>query len=150
MIVRKLLSISALSICFFFGAVLPVAAQVDFPIGYVSRGGTYAFINLIEKHKLLEQEGIKPTFVYIGGPQVSQALISGDIRMAIVAAASPIRAAAHGSDLRFVGGITDKEVAGFVAAANIKTPGDLKGTRLAIFAWRSWRRRARFAPQRSP
>jgi len=132
MIVRKLLSISALSICFFFGAVLPVAAQVDFPIGYVSRGGTYAFINLIEKHKLLEQEGIKPTFVYIGGPQVSQALISGDIRMAIVAAASPIRAAAHGSDLRFVGGITDKEVAGFVAAANIKTPGDLKGTRLAI------------------
>lgn len=107
-------------------------AEVDFPIGYVSRGGTYAFIRLIEQYKLLEQEGIKPTFVYLGGPQISQALISGDIRMAIVAAASPIRAAAHGSDLRFVGGITDKEVAGFVAAANIKTPADLKGTRLAI------------------
>ena len=30
--------------------------------------------------------------------------------MAIVAAASPIRAAAHGADLRFVGGVTDKEV----------------------------------------
>ena len=30
---------------------------------YVSRGGTYAFISLIEQHKLLEQEGIKPTFV---------------------------------------------------------------------------------------
>jgi ABC-type nitrate/sulfonate/bicarbonate transport system substrate-binding protein len=132
MIVRKLLSISALWILFFLGAVLPVTAQVEFPIGYVSRGGTYAFIRLIEQHKLLEQEGIKPTFVYIGGPQVSQALISGDIRMAIVAAASPIRAAAHGSDLRFIGGITDKEVAGFVAAANIKTPADLKGTRLAI------------------
>lgn len=130
------MSISALSISFFLGAflgaVLPVAAQVDFPIGYVSRGGTYAFIRLIEQHKLLEQEGIKPTFVYIGGPQISQALISGDIRMSIVAAASPIRAAAHGSDLRFVAGITDKEVAGFVAAANIKTPADLKGTRLAI------------------
>ena len=114
--------------------LLPVqtGAQVDFPIGYVSRGGTYAFISLIEQHKLLEQEGIRPTFVYIGGPQVSQALISGDIKMAIVAAASPIRAAAHGADLRFVGGITDTEVASFVSAANIKTPAELKGTRLAI------------------
>ena len=119
-------------IIFIASQVAPVAAQVDFPIGYVSRGGTYAFINLIEQHKLLEQEGIRSTFVYIGGPQVSQALISGDIRMAIVAAASPIRAAAHGADLRFVGGVTDKEVAAFVAAPNIKSPADLKGTRLAI------------------
>src|SRR5215471_7071934 len=94
--VQRILSISALLISCVSTGVLPVAAQVDFPIGYVSRGGTYAFISLIEQHKLLEQEGIKPTFVYIGGPQISQALISCDIRMAI------------------------------------KTPGDLKGTRLAI------------------
>ncbi|HXT56765.1 MAG TPA: ABC transporter substrate-binding protein [Candidatus Eisenbacteria bacterium] len=132
MMLRKILPASALLIFFVSSGFLPVAAQVDFPIGYVSRGGTYAFITLIEQHKLLEQEGIKPTFVYIGGPQVSQALISGDIRMAIVAAASPIRAAAHGADLRFVAGVTDKEVASFVTAANIKTPADLKGTRLAI------------------
>ena len=132
MIVRKILFVAALLVLFVSTGVLPVIAQGELPIGYVSRGGTYAFISLIEQHKLLEQEGIKPTFVYIGGPQVSQALISGDIRMAIVAAASPIRAAAHGSDLRFVGGVTDKEVASFVTAANIKTPADLKGTRLAI------------------
>ena len=113
-------------------SIQPAVAQVDFPIGYVSRGGTYAFISLIEQHKLLEQEGIRPTFVYIGGPQVSQALIAGDIRMAIVAAASPIRAAAHGSELRFVGGVTNKEVASLVSAANITSPTDLKGTRMAI------------------
>jgi NitT/TauT family transport system substrate-binding protein len=123
---------TALLILSFIAWTTPVLAQAEFPIGYVSRGGTYAFITLIEQHKLLEQEGIKPTFVYIGGPQVSQALISGDIRMAIVAAASPIRAAAHGADLRFVGGVTDKEVASFVSGANIKSPADLKGTRLAI------------------
>jgi len=128
----KIFSISTLLIAVFLSRALPLSAQVDFPIGYVSRGGTYAFISLIEQHKLLEQEGIKPTFVYIGGPQLSQALISGDIRMAIVAAASPIRAAAHGADLRIIGGVTDKEVASFVTAANIKTPADLKGTRLAI------------------
>ncbi len=110
----------------------PAAALVDFPIGYVSRGGTYAFISLIEQKGLLEQEGIRPVFVYIGGPQVSQALIAGDIRIAIVAAASPIRAAAHGAEIRFVGGVTDREVASLVEAPNINRPADLKGTRLAI------------------
>ena len=129
---RRIIKFSVPLILFVISSARSAWAEVDFPIGYVSRGGTYAFISLIEQHKLLEQEGIKPTFVYIGGPQVSQALISGDIRMAIVAAASPIRAAAHGADLRFVGGVTDKEVASFVAAANIKTPAELKGTRLAI------------------
>jgi ABC-type nitrate/sulfonate/bicarbonate transport system substrate-binding protein len=124
--------ISNLFFIFLLLSVRPIAAQVDFPIGYVSRGGTYAFISLIEQYKLLEQEGIRPTFVYIGGPQVSQALIAGDIRMAIVAAASPIRAAAHGSELRFVGGVTDKEVASLVSASNITSPADLKGTRMAI------------------
>jgi NitT/TauT family transport system substrate-binding protein len=132
MIAQKISYVSVLLIVLVLGSIGPAMAQVDFPIGYVSRGGTYAFISLIEQHKLLEQEGIRPTFVYIGGPQVSQALVSGDIRMAIVAAASPIRAAAHGADLRFVGGVTDKEVASFVAAPNIKTPAELKGTRLAI------------------
>ena len=132
MIAQKISCISVLLIVFILGSIRQATAQVEFPIGYVSRGGTYAFISLIEQHKLLEQEGIRPTFVYIGGPQVSQALISGDIRMAIVAAASPIRAAAHGADLRFVGGVTDKEVASFVAASSIKTPAELKGTRLAI------------------
>ncbi len=132
MITQRIAYVSVMLIVFIVYSIVPAAAQVDFPIGYVSRGGTYAFISLIEQHKLLEQEGIRPTFVYIGGPQVSQALISGDIRVAIVAAASPIRAAAHGADLRFVGGVTDKEVASFVAASNIRTPAELKGTRLAI------------------
>jgi NitT/TauT family transport system substrate-binding protein len=132
MIARKISRIPVLLIVFILGAFRQAAAQVEFPIGYVSRGGTYALISLIEQHKLLEQEGIRPTFVYIGGPQVSQALVSGDIRMAIVAAASPIRAAAHGAELRFVGGVTDKEVASFVAESSIKTPAELKGTRLAI------------------
>jgi ABC-type nitrate/sulfonate/bicarbonate transport system substrate-binding protein len=107
-------------------------AQVDFPIGYSSLGGTYAFISLIEEQRLLEQEGIRPTFVYIGGPQISQALIAGDIRMAIVAGASPVRAAAQGADLRFVGGVTDKENITIVTEPKITKPVELRGTRMAI------------------
>jgi len=117
---------------FIFSSTQPASALVDFPIGYSSLGGTYAFISLIEEQRLLEQEGIRPTFVYIGGPQISQALIAGDIRMAIVAAASPIRAAAHGAEVRFVGGVTDKENITIVSDDKIRKPADLKGTRMAI------------------
>jgi ABC-type nitrate/sulfonate/bicarbonate transport system substrate-binding protein len=112
--------------------VAAASAQSEFPIGYSSLGGTYGFIPLIEEQKLLEQEGIRPTFVYIGGPQISQALIAGDIRMAIVAGASPVRAAAHGADIRFVGGVTDKENITVIADQKITRPADLKGTRMAI------------------
>src|SRR5215470_4366992 len=108
------------------------AALVDFPIGYASLGGTYGFIALIQSQKLLEKEGIQPKFVYIGGPQISQALIAGDIQMAIVAAASPIIAAAQGADIRIVGGVTDREVGAIVADAKITKPAELKGTRMAI------------------
>jgi len=115
-----------------FQALRPAIAQVDFPIGYSSLGGTYAFISLIEEQRLLEQEGIRPTFIYIGGPQITQALVSGDIRMAIVAGASPVRAAAQGADLKFIGGVTDKENITIIADAKITKPADLKGTRMAI------------------
>jgi ABC-type nitrate/sulfonate/bicarbonate transport system substrate-binding protein len=122
----------AVSLWFYCAGVPSSPAQVDFPIGYSSLGGTYAFISLIEEQRLLEQEGIRPTFVYIGGPQITQALIAGDIRMALVAGASPVRAAAQGADVKFIGGVTDKENITIIADAKITKPADLKGTRMAI------------------
>ena len=95
------------------------AASTDFPIGYSSRVGPYAFISLIEQEQLLEQEGIKPTIIYIGGPQISQALIAGDIQMAILGAATPLRVAARGADVRFVGGATEYEAASLVVDPKI-------------------------------
>ena len=56
MIAQKILEISVLLIVFILGSIRPATAQVDFPIGYVSRGGTYAFISLIEQHKLLSKK----------------------------------------------------------------------------------------------
>lgn len=62
--------------------ISPASALVDFPIGYSSRGGAYAFIALIEQQQLLEQEGIRSTFVYIAGPPNTQALLAGNTKMA--------------------------------------------------------------------
>ena len=105
---------------------------IDFPIGYSSNGGTYGFIGLIQQQRLLEQQGIRPQFVYIGGPQITQAFIAGDLLMMIVAAASPIRAAAQGAEVKFVGGVMDKEVLTLITNSAIKSPADLKGAKLAI------------------
>lgn len=132
MIIRIVATVSFLFLCLFQSSFGPASAQVDFPIGYSSLGGTYAFISLIEEQRLLEQEGVRPTFVYIGGPQITQALVAGDIRMALVAGASPVRAAAQGADLRFIGGVTDKENITIIADSKITKPGELKGTRMAI------------------
>src|SRR5262249_61398714 len=87
-------------------------------------GGTYAFLALMEEQRLLEKEVIRPTFVYIGGPQISQALIAGDIRMAGLGAASPVRAAAHGGEVGFIGGRAHTENKQVVFAPKInKTTG---------------------------
>src|SRR5262245_31258651 len=128
----KLAGAAVLGLLYFTLSIGPTFAQVDFPIGYSSLGGTYAFLALMEEQKLLEKEGIRPTYVYIGGPQISQALIAGDIRMAVLGAASPVRAAPHGPETCFIGGVTDKENITVVSDPKITKPADLKGTRIAI------------------
>ena len=52
--------------------------------------------------------------------------------MAIVAGASPIRAAAQGADIRFIGGLTDKENNSIISDPRVTKPAELKGTRMAI------------------
>src|SRR5262245_3468866 len=91
---------------------------------YLSLCVTYAFLALMKDQKLLEKECIRPTFVYIGGPQISQALIAGDIRMAVLGAASPVRAAAHGAEMRFIGGVTDRENITVIDDPKITKPTD--------------------------
>src|SRR5499433_4044112 len=130
--VFKLAGAAVLGLLYLTLSSAPVFAQVDFPIGYSSLGGTYAFLALMEEQRLLDKEGIRPTFVYIGGPQISQALIAGDIRMAVLGAASPVRAAAHGVEMRFIDGVTDRENITVIADPKITKPTDLKGTRMAI------------------
>ncbi|HWO42090.1 MAG TPA: ABC transporter substrate-binding protein [Candidatus Eisenbacteria bacterium] len=111
------------------GAATPL---IEFPIGYSSNSGTYGLIGLVQQQRLLEQQGIRSQFAYIGGPQITQAFVAGDVQMMIVAAASPIRAAAQGAEVKFVGGVMDKEVLSLVTSAAIKSPADLKGAKLAI------------------
>src|ERR1043166_6634434 len=120
----------ALALCLIFSSADAATTLVDFPIGYSSNSGTYGFISLVQQQHLLEQQGIRPQFIYIGGVQITQAFVAGDILMEIVAAASPIRAAAHGTDLRFVGGVMDREVLTLITNQSVKTPADLKNTKL--------------------
>src|SRR5262249_58665745 len=81
-----------MALCLIFSSANAATTLVDFPIGYSSNGGTYGFISLVQQQRLLEQQGIRPQFVYIGGIQITQAFIAGDILMEIVPPASPIPA----------------------------------------------------------
>src|SRR5262249_54782717 len=125
----KLAGAAVLGLLYFTLSIGPTFAQVDFPIGYSSLGGTYAFLALIEEQKLLEKEGIRPTFFCIGGPKIARALMAGDSGRAVWGAASPVRAAAQGAETLFIGGVTDKKNIRVVSAPKIKKPADLKGTR---------------------
>jgi DNA-binding SARP family transcriptional activator len=44
----------------------------------------------MEQERLLEEQGIKPTLVYIGGPQISQALVAGDDHLMLKHAAAAV------------------------------------------------------------
>jgi ABC-type nitrate/sulfonate/bicarbonate transport system substrate-binding protein len=130
---HKIFALAVLLTAIHFGAVTYAATPLtDFPIGYSSNGGTYGFIGLVQQQRLLEQQGIRPQFVYIGGPQITQAFMAGDIKMMVVAAASPIRAAGQGAEVKFVGGVMDKEVLTLITHPAIKSAADLKGAKLAI------------------
>src|SRR4029077_14052208 len=98
-----------LVLCLVFSWANAATTLVDFPIGYSSNGGTYGFISLVQQQHLLEQQGIRPQFIYIGGIQITQAFVAGDILMEIGRAPSPIRACGHGSGLRVGGGGMDRE-----------------------------------------
>ena len=58
--------------------------------------------------------------------------MAGDIKMMVVAAASPIRAAGQGAEVKFVGGVMDKEVLTLITHGAIKSAAELKGAKLAI------------------
>src|SRR5262249_40510245 len=128
----KLARAAIVGLLYFALSSAPAFAQVDFPVGYSSLGGTYAFLALMEEQKLLEKEGIRPTFVYIGGRHIWQALVAGDIWMAGWGAASSARAATHRVEVRFIADITDRENITVIAAPKITKPTNLKGTRMPI------------------
>jgi NitT/TauT family transport system substrate-binding protein len=125
-----------------FGAVL-VALTVLFVgasssaeslrIAYTSIAMVYGPLWLTKEAGLFKKYNIEPEFIYIaGGPPSLQALIAGDVVISFTAAGATVAANLQGSDVLLLGATIDSLPFELWSAPNIKSPEQLKGTRLGV------------------
>ncbi len=126
----------------FLGAVL-IALTVLFAgapgsaeslrIAYTSIAMVYGPLWLTNEAGLFKKYHIEPEFIYIaGGPPSLQALIAGDVAISFTAAGATVAANLQGSDVMLLGATIDSLPFELWSASNIRSPEQLKGTRLGV------------------
>jgi NitT/TauT family transport system substrate-binding protein len=102
-------------------------------IAYTSIAVVYGPLWLSKEAGIFKKHNIDPEFVYIaGGPPSLQALIAGDVAIAFTAGGATVSANLSGSDVVLLGASIDSLPFELWAIAGIKTPEQLKGTRLGV------------------
>ena len=126
----------------FFAAWLVAAALFALPaksyaeplrIAYTSIAVVYGPLWLTKEAGLFKKYNIEPEFIYIaGGPPSLQALIAGDVAISFTAGGATVAANLQGSDVVLLGASIDSLPFELWSVPNIKTPEQLKGTRLGV------------------
>lgn len=126
----------------FFVAWLIAAALFALPaksyaellrIAYTSIAVVYGPLWLTKEAGLFKKYNIEPEFIYIaGGPPSLQALIAGDVAISFTAGGATVAANLQGSDVVLLGASIDSLPFELWSVPNIKTPEQLKGTRLGV------------------
>jgi NitT/TauT family transport system substrate-binding protein len=102
-------------------------------IAYTSIAVVYGPLWLTKEAGIFKKHNIDPEFVYIaGGPPSLQALIAGDVAIAFTAGGATVSANLSGSDVVLLGASIDSLPFELWAISSIKTPEQLKGTRLGV------------------
>ena len=102
-------------------------------IAYTSIAPVYGPLWLTQETGLFKKYQIEPEFIYIaGGPPSLQALIAGDVAISFTAAGATVAANLQGSDVVLLGATIDSLPFELWSLPNIKTPEQLKGTRLGV------------------
>jgi len=102
-------------------------------IAYTSIAMVYGPLWLTKEAALFKKYNIEPEFIYIaGGPPSLQALIAGDVTISFAAAGATVAANLQGSDVMLLGATIDSLPFELWSAPNIKSPEQLKGTRLGV------------------
>ena len=119
----------------FAGLVLTSASVFAEPlrIAYTSIAMVYGPLWLTKEAGIFKKYNIDPEFIYIaGGPPSLQALIAGDVAVAFTAAGATVAANLAGSDVVLLGASIDSLPFELWSIPSIKTPEQLKGTRLGV------------------
>lgn len=112
----------------------PLAANAEaLRIAYTSIAVVYGPLWLTQEAGLFKKYNIEPEFIYIaGGPPSLQALIAGDVAIAFTAGGATVAANLQGSDVVLLGATIDSLPFEMWSIPSIKTPEQLKGTRLGV------------------
>ncbi len=119
----------------FAGLVLTSVSVVAEPlrIAYTSIAVVYGPLWLTKEAGIFKKYNIDPEFIYIaGGPPSLQALIAGDVAVSFTAAGATVAANLAGSDAVLLGASIDSLPFELWSIPAIKTPEQLKGTKLGV------------------
>jgi ABC-type nitrate/sulfonate/bicarbonate transport system substrate-binding protein len=127
----------------FFGIIATLTATVFFTaaslgaepvrIAYTSIAMVYGPLWLTKEAGVFKKYAIDPELLYIaGGPPSLQALIAGDVAISFTAAGATVAANLSGSDVVLLGASIDSLPFELWSIPTIKTPEQLKGTKLGV------------------
>jgi NitT/TauT family transport system substrate-binding protein len=115
---------------------LPGATQekaIPLNIGYSSISGSQAILRVTKDAGIFEKNGLDASLVLIaGGSGIIQALVAGDLPVAVVSGEPSIMARLQGGDTVILGGLINIVDFSIITAPEVKRPQDLKGKRLAV------------------
>ena len=102
-------------------------------IAYTSIAVVYGPLWLTKEAGLFKKYNIEPEFIYIaGGPPSLQALIAGDVAISFTAGGATVAANLQGADVVLLGATIDSLPFEMWSIPSIKSPEQLKGTRLGV------------------
>jgi len=131
---RKPLSTVARWLTIALAAVVANSANAEaLRIAYTSIAVVYGPLWLTKDAGLFKKYNIEPEFIYIaGGPPSLQALIAGDVAISFTAGGATVAANLQGSDVVLLGATIDSLPFELWSIPSIKTPEQLKGTKLGV------------------
>ena len=102
-------------------------------LGYSSISGSQAILRVIQDAGIFSRNGLEPSLVLIaGGSGIIQAVVAGDLPIAVVSGEPSILARLQGADTVIIGGLVNIIDFSVITAPEIKKPQDLKGKKLAV------------------
>ena len=102
-------------------------------IAYTLIAVVYGPLWLAKEAGFFKKYNIEPEFIYIaGGPPSLQALIAGDVAISFTAGGATVAANLQGADVVLLGATIDSLPFELWSISSIKTPEQLKGTKLGV------------------
>jgi NitT/TauT family transport system substrate-binding protein len=102
-------------------------------LGYSSISGSQALLKVVKDAGIFSKNGLDVSLVLIaGGSGIVQALVAGDLPVAVVSGEPSILARLQGADTMIIGGLINIIDFSIITAPEIKKPQELKGKKLAV------------------